>query len=54
MRINLRRATIINTNLSYKDIQARYADRITSRLFGEFMIKSFTGVDIRRQKLAKK
>ena len=53
-RINLRRATIINTNLTYKDIQTRYADRITSRLFGEFVVKSFTGVDIRRQKLAKK
>ena len=53
-RINARRSTIINTNLAYKDIQTRYADRITSRLFGEFLVKSFTGVDIRLQKLAKK
>ena len=53
-RINLRRTTIINTNLDYKEIQSRYADRITSRLFGEFLVIGFSGTDIRRQKLNKK
>lgn len=53
-RINLRKPTIINTNLMGKEIQARYADRITSRLFGEFRILPFVGTDVRRQKLSKK
>ncbi|MBE6690211.1 MAG: hypothetical protein E7590_02885 [Ruminococcaceae bacterium] len=53
-RINLRRPTIINTNLNGKEIQSKYADRITSRLFGEFSVIPFTGTDIRRQKLIKK
>lgn len=53
-RINLRRPTIINTNLNGKEIQTKYADRITSRLFGEFSVIPFTGTDIRRQKLIKK
>ena len=52
-RINLHRPTIINTNLQGKEIRARYADRITSRLFGEFRVLPFVGVDIRRQKLSK-
>ena len=53
-RINLRRPTIINTNLNGKEIQSKYADRITSRLFGEFSVIPFTGTDIRREKLFKK
>ena len=53
-RINLRRPTIINTNLMGKEIQSRYADRITSRLFGEFRILPFVGTDVRRQKLTLK
>lgn len=53
-RINLRRATVINTNLDSKEIRTRYADRITSRLFGEFLVIGFSGTDIRRQKLTKK
>ncbi len=53
-RINNRRSTIINTNLSQGELRERYADRITSRLFGEFKPLLFTGDDIRGQKLRKK
>ena len=49
-RINNRRCTIINTNLTPSDIIATYTDRIHSRVFGEYMPLLFTGVDIRRQK----
>ncbi len=52
-RINRRRSTIISTNLTQKELRERYADRITSRLFGEFIPLVFTGRDIRAQKLRK-
>ena len=50
-RLNARRSTIINTNLSSGELRTRYADRITSRLFGEFRPLIFSGTDIRAQKL---
>ena len=50
-RINQSKATIINTNLTNDDLHKRYADRITSRLLGEFVIMQFKGKDIRQQKL---
>ena len=53
-RINLRRPTIINTNLTSKEIRARYTDRIASRILGEFKPFVFAGTDIRRQKLSEK
>lgn len=45
---------IINTNLSKDELRRRYADRITSRLFGEFQPLLFMGTDIRAKKLAEK
>ena len=42
---------IINTNLKKEELIAKYQDRITSRLFGEFEICLFMGKDIRSQKL---
>ncbi len=51
-RINLRLPTIISTNLSAKELQTRYADRITSRIMGEFKPVLFVGTDVRRRKLA--
>lgn len=39
--------TIINTNLSFEELEARYTPRITSRLIGEYCVKSFVGSDIR-------
>ena len=50
-RLNNNLSTIINTNLTHSELRARYADRITSRLFGEFRPLMFTGSDIRREKL---
>ncbi len=50
-RLNSRGATLINTNLNYAELRSRYADRITSRLFGEYHLLSFTGKDVRVQKL---
>lgn len=52
-RMNLKRPTIINTNLTGKELQSRYTDRITSRIFGEYKPLLFSGIDVRRQKLAK-
>ena len=52
-RINNRKSTIINTNLSQSELRSRYADRITSRLFGEFRPLLFAGRDIRGQKIGK-
>lgn len=49
-RINNRKCTIINTNLTASDIIATYSERIHSRVFGEYMPLLFTGVDIRRKK----
>lgn len=42
---------ILNTNLTQKELLSTYADRITSRLIGEFRILWFSGEDIRLQKL---
>ena len=53
-RLSNRRATIASTNLNGQELRQRYADRITSRLFGEFRILQFAGKDIRAQKLARK
>ena len=39
--------TIINTNLSFEELESRYTARITSRLIGEYTVKSFIGNDIR-------
>lgn len=50
-RMNAQLPTIISTNLSPKEIKAKYDDRIISRLFGQFMLLQFEGKDIRLQKL---
>lgn len=53
-RLNRRLSTIINTNLTGGDLRDKYADRITSRLFGEYGLLLFNGRDIRAQKLSGK
>lgn len=53
-RINSRKSTIINTNLSQSELRSKYADRITSRIFGEYRPLLFSGRDIRAQKLSRK
>ena len=44
------RPTIINTNLTMKEIETRYTARISSRLIGSFDAYKFIGDDIRQQK----
>lgn len=51
-RINHSKSMIISTNLTQSEIRERYSDRITSRLFGDFMVMRFVGKDIRLQKLS--
>lgn len=51
-RLNRRLSTIINTNLTGSELRDKYADRITSRLFGEYGLLLFNGRDIRAQKLS--
>lgn len=43
--------TIINTNLTMKEIELKYSQRISSRLIGEYNCNKFLGDDIRQQKL---
>jgi len=52
-RIISKKSTIISTNLHKEDIGKRYWERITSRLYGEYLLVPFTGKDIRRQKINK-
>ncbi len=52
-RINLHRPTVISTNLTSKEIKARYTDRVASRILGDFKPLLFPGRDIRMQKLQK-
>ena len=53
-RINKGLPTVISTNLSGKEIKARYNDRIASRILGDFKPFLFVGTDIRRLKLSEK
>ncbi len=52
-RANSNLPTIINTNLDKNALLNRYAERITSRLFGQYLPMVFPGRDIRMQKLMK-
>ena len=53
-RLMTNRSMIINTNLSARDMQQRYTDRIVSRLLGECTVIQFVGQDVRMQKLSDK
>lgn len=53
-RLLANRPTVINTNLTMKEIEARYTPRISSRLIGSFDAYKFIGPDIRQQKAVKK
>ncbi len=46
-RILANKPTLINTNLSFAEIEERYTARISSRLAGSYTIKKFIGNDIR-------
>lgn len=50
-RLNRRKPTVLSTNLTQEEFRKKYWDRIASRVFGEFLILPFCGVDVRAQKL---
>ena len=52
-RLTAGRSTIINTNLTQEEFRKQYWDRITSRVFGEYVCLPFVGNDVRRQKIQK-
>ena len=52
-RLNKGLPIIASTNLKGDEVQRIYDNRITSRLFGEFSVMRFSGIDVRRQKLKK-
>ncbi len=52
-RILSSKPTIINTNLSIKEIEDRYTPRVSSRIVGEYTPKKFIGSDIRQKKTLK-
>ena len=53
-RLNKDLSTILSTNLTRVEFREKYWDRITSRVFGEYLPLLFTGTDVRKQKLLKK
>lgn len=50
-RLNAEKPTIISTNLSLKEIETRYSDRVASRLMTMYRCLKFIGTDVRQQKL---
>lgn len=49
-RLNFSKPTIISTNLSAKELEERYAQRVLSRLIGEYDCLMFVGNDVRQLK----
>ena len=50
-RLLCKKPTIINTNLTIKEIETRYTARVASRLIGNYNANKFLGEDIRQQKI---
>ncbi len=46
-RLNKGLSTIINSNLKIEEIQEVYNDRIASRFLGDFLVREFSGFDMR-------
>lgn len=53
-RLLNKKSTVINTNLTFEELTARYTARITSRFIGEYTLKQFLGNDIRQLKAVEK
>ncbi|MBR3026339.1 MAG: ATP-binding protein, partial [Oscillospiraceae bacterium] len=51
-RLNKRLPTIISTNLSFEEMEARYEQRIVSRIISEYDYLPFCGNDVRQLKKA--
>ncbi len=44
-----KKPTIINSNLDFSELKAKYTDRVTSRILGSYTVLHFTGSDMRIQ-----
>lgn len=44
-----KKPTIINSNLNFSELKAKYTDRVTSRILGSYTVLHFTGSDMRIQ-----
>lgn len=53
-RMLRRRPIIVSSNLTEKELEARYGERIFSRLIGEFKLLKFFGNDVRQLKFMRK
>lgn len=53
-RLAKMKSTVVSTNLTPNELRTRYWDRIASRIFGEYTLLLFEGVDVRMQKLRTK
>ncbi len=53
-RIMMGKPTIISTNLSLKELEKSYTERMVSRIIGNNIQLEFLGVDIRQQKMRRK
>jgi DNA replication protein DnaC len=51
IRLTKKKSTIISTNLMQRELLDKYWDRVTSRLFGEYLPLVFTGTDVRRVRI---
>ena len=49
-RLIHQKSTIISTNLSLKEMQEKYEERITSRVIGNYTVLKIFGDDIRLKK----
>ena len=51
IRLTKKKSTIISTNLMQRELLDKYWDRVTSRLFGEYLPLVFAGTDVRRVRI---
>lgn len=51
IRLTRKKSTIISTNLKQRELLEKYWDRVTSRLFGEYLPLMFVGTDVRRVRI---
>ena len=54
IRLTRKKSTVISTNLMQRELQDKYWDRVTSRLFGEYLPLIFVGTDVRRARIGMK
>lgn len=52
-RMREKKSTVISTNLNLKELQERYSDRISTRIFAEYKVYNFYGSNVRLAKRKK-